>query len=403
MQRKSGFPVANCSIKMPDSIVTPVESPPPLEEETEQRRQQLINFGHSQWGFNNWNWAVTKQELDFVDAAGNGKYTAGVVAFVSVTVKSFDIQRENIGYATSLSNNKGMAIYKSRKCAVTNALRETLLSFGGSVATELMELLDTQKVDAPSVPNPIPNTTEPENNQNLPNKPVPVEPKNSVVKNIRKEENTTPANCVRPPAIKNAAAVSGPPPVAKAHPIPAPAPAGRVPAPRAAAPPPPRPNSNVSFVLQPVMGALPPGPLYPPRLAPPHVAPPHVFPNYYEYSAGPWHFTYESFDRHHGNVNLNFNIPPKNLVVNSRSGSVECKNACGVRPGPEGEPIQYAPPPQNQGCWIKPTIFYDGFWTEQKVKKWVAEQVEKQFPEDNSNKASSPSNGGQPEPPTSKS
>ncbi|XP_053614262.1 DNA repair protein RAD52 homolog isoform X3 [Plodia interpunctella] len=246
MQRKSGFPVANCSIKMPDSIVTPVESPPPLEEETEQRRQQLINFGHSQWGFNNWNWAVTKQELDFVDAAGNGKYTAGVVAFVSVTVKSFDIQRENIGYATSLSNNKGMAIYKSRKCAVTNALRETLLSFGGSVATELMELLDTQKVDAPSVPNPIPNTTEPENNQNLPNKPVPVEPKNSVVKNIRKEENTTPANCVRPPAIKNAAAVSGPPPVAKAHPIPAPAPAGRVPAPRAAAPPPPRPNSNGS-------------------------------------------------------------------------------------------------------------------------------------------------------------
>ncbi|CAG5055780.1 unnamed protein product [Parnassius apollo] len=87
---------------------------------------------------------------------------------------------------------------------------------------------------------------------------------------------------------------------------------------------------------------------------------------------------------------MNFNIPPKNLVVNSRTGS-ECKNAC-VRPnGPEGEPVQYGPT-QNQGCWIKPTIFYDGFWTEQKVKKWVAEQVEKQFPEDASQKSSSPSN-----------
>lgn len=31
--------------------------------EQQQRRQQLINFGHSQWGFNNWSWTVTKQEL----------------------------------------------------------------------------------------------------------------------------------------------------------------------------------------------------------------------------------------------------------------------------------------------------------------------------------------------------
>ena len=45
----------------------------------------------------------------------NGKYCAGVVAFVSITVKSFDIHRENIGYATSTANSKGFAIYKSRK------------------------------------------------------------------------------------------------------------------------------------------------------------------------------------------------------------------------------------------------------------------------------------------------
>lgn len=113
------------------------------------------------------------------------------------------------------------------------------------------------------------------------------------------------------------------------------------------------------------MGSVVPSMYGPTRMAPPQLPP--VYPNYYEY--GPWHF-YEP----HGNVNLNFNIPPKNLVVNSRAGSVECKNQCR-----EGEVLQYAPQ-QNRGCWIKPSIFYDGFWTEHKVKKWVAEQVEKQFP-----------------------
>lgn len=51
---------------------------------------------------------------DFVDIT-IGKYCAGVVAFVSVSVKNIDINRENIGYATSTANSKGFAIYKSRK------------------------------------------------------------------------------------------------------------------------------------------------------------------------------------------------------------------------------------------------------------------------------------------------
>lgn len=52
--------------------------------------------------------------LDFVDCVGN-KCTAGVAAFVSVTVKSFDIHRENVGYATALGPNKGSAIHRARK------------------------------------------------------------------------------------------------------------------------------------------------------------------------------------------------------------------------------------------------------------------------------------------------
>lgn len=51
---------------------------------------------------------------DFVDFT-NGKYCAGVVSLVSITVKSFDIHRACTGYATSVANSKGLAIYKSRK------------------------------------------------------------------------------------------------------------------------------------------------------------------------------------------------------------------------------------------------------------------------------------------------
>ncbi|XP_038211320.1 DNA repair protein RAD52 homolog isoform X3 [Zerene cesonia] len=220
MQRKPGFPVANCNIKMPESVVPDI--PGDDDWEPQQRRQQLINFGHSQWTFNNWSWSVTKQDLDFVELV-NGKYTAGVAAFVNVSVKSFDIHRENVGYATSVGVTKGSAIHRARKCAVTNALRETLLSFGGSVASDLLELLEANKAETPVEP-------QQENNPNLLNKPT--EPKNSQ----RKDPESASGMRVPPPAIKNAAV----PPVALAHPMPANLPA-RPPAnaPRAAAP---RPN-----------------------------------------------------------------------------------------------------------------------------------------------------------------
>ncbi|CAK1553105.1 unnamed protein product [Leptosia nina] len=233
MQRKPGFPVANCNIKMPDSTLVSEVGDDDIEPQ--QRRQQLINFGHSQWGFNNWNWTVTKQDLDFVELQ-NGRYSAGVAAFVNVTVKNLDLHRENVGYATSNGVTKGSAIHRARKCAVTNALRETLLSFGGNVSTELLELLETNKPES-TVP-------EPEST------PKPTEPKNLV----RKEEivlNGASVNVPNvipirppPPAIKNA--VNIPPPIAKAHPMPAnlPPAANRPPlaAPR---PPPPPPAPHV--------------------------------------------------------------------------------------------------------------------------------------------------------------
>lgn len=51
---------------------------------------------------------------DFVDYS-NGKYSAGVVAFVSVSVSSLGLHREDVGYATTVSHQKGSAIYNARK------------------------------------------------------------------------------------------------------------------------------------------------------------------------------------------------------------------------------------------------------------------------------------------------
>ncbi|XP_045777372.1 DNA repair and recombination protein RAD52-like isoform X2 [Maniola jurtina] len=263
MQRKPGFPVANCNIRIPDSTA-PSEGVE--EEEPPQRRQQLINYGHSQWGFNNWSWAVTKQDLDFVEIS-NGKYTAGVVSFVSVSVKGLGIHRENVGYATSTAPHKGAAIHNSRKCAVTNALRETLLSFGGTVATDLLELLEANRNDTPhqnqnQTPNqnPVKNqnhvSSDPihENNQNIANTTANKVTEKSVSK-VKKDEVPGAAKLPTGP-LKNMVQ-----PVAKAHPMPANVPANV----------PPNVPPNVANRPQPTANA----PRHPP-LAP---APPTLRPN----------------------------------------------------------------------------------------------------------------------------
>lgn len=64
---------------------------------------------------------------DFVDF-NNGKFCAGVVAFVSVNVISLGLHREDVGYATTQSPQKGSAIYNARK-VITISPYTTVLSF----------------------------------------------------------------------------------------------------------------------------------------------------------------------------------------------------------------------------------------------------------------------------------
>lgn len=137
--------------------------------------------------------------------------------------------------------------------------------------------------------------------------------------------------------------------------------------------------SNVSYLVQHVMP-----PLYSVQCGTSHTPPPPLYHNTFYTEFPPWPL-YDNYERHHNKVNVNISMPPKNFTMNGRTGMMECQQSCGGRTPPMNGPedvslgtSNYIPHPFNiNGAWIKPTIFYDGFWTEQKVKKWVAEQMDK--------------------------
>lgn len=142
---------------------------------------------------------------------------------------------------------------------------------------------------------------------------------------------------------------------------------------------------NVSYVVQRVMP-----PLYsvhsatPPPPPPPPTHPP-IYHNAYFTEllptlSSPWPLTYDNFNRHHGNVNLRCNIPPKNFVINAQPDcSQSSSSGQSVSRGFSPPGNSFIPHSVNiNSSWIKPSIFYDGFWTEQKVKNWVTEQNDKE-------------------------
>lgn len=145
--------------------------------------------------------------------------------------------------------------------------------------------------------------------------------------------------------------------------------------------PPPLPSShhpsNLSYLVQHVMP-----PLYSVQCGTPNTPPPPIYHNTFFSQLPPWSL-YDDFERHHNKVNMN--MQPKNFVMSGRTGMTECRQACRGRLPPSNSPDNpsigtnnFIPHPFNMnGAWIKPTIYYDGFWTEQKVKKWVTDQTDK--------------------------
>lgn len=375
---------------------------------------------------------------DFIDYA-NGKFSAGVVAFVSVTVKHLGISREDVGYATSVASQKGSAIHNARKVSiyftfwrigffrfdhiftplicfqssVTNALRETLLSFGGTIATQLLEQLECNRLesqtntersslpinhgDAPvnggEVRNAIANSDN--KKQNCPPYKDSRESSSSSGDSRKMDESKSPQR----PAVAVASTAHMDKPQMSCNPRVKPTEMPNHPAKPAAGmgqglaanqnvmkmPPPllQQVPPNVSYVVQRVMpplysvhSAAPP----PPLPTQPH--PPHYHNAYYTelLPTAPWPLTYDNFNRHLGNVNLRCNVPPKNFVINAQPDcSQSSSSGRSVSRGFSPPSNSFMPHSVNiNSSWIKPSIFYDGFWTEQKVKNWVTEQNDKE-------------------------
>lgn len=252
--------------------------------------------------------------------------------------------------------------------SVTNALRETLLSFGGTIATKLLEQLEnnrlesqtnTEQITAPinhpnvaingiDVRNVMANSDN--NQQKSPGKDYRTSSSSSG--DSRKVDSTSTAHIDKPqmsctPRVK---------------PMEMPKAAGMPPLLPQQAPP------NVSYVVQRVLP-----PLYNATPPPLHhsVYYTHLVPT------PPWPLTYDNFNR---NGNSRCNVPP-NFVINTLPNCSQSSSS--------GQSVSrgFSPPGNNvmphsvniNSSWIKPSIFYDGFWTEQKVKNWVTEQNDKEY------------------------
>ncbi|XP_012258707.2 DNA repair protein RAD52 homolog isoform X1 [Athalia rosae] len=141
------MPAIKESAKDPSSSNTREISRVPEELDTGFRDQlctknDLITIANETFGNNKWSHFVTNQTLDFVEYV-TGKYHVGCATFVKVQLSN-GITHEDLGYSNSSGTNKGLVIFSARTSSITNALRNTLLYFGGEVAIKIRALLNVK-------------------------------------------------------------------------------------------------------------------------------------------------------------------------------------------------------------------------------------------------------------------
>ncbi|XP_046753516.1 DNA repair protein RAD52 homolog [Diprion similis] len=105
-------------------------------------KNDLISMANEIFGENEWNHTVTNQTLDFVEYTAN-KYHVGCAAFVKVQLRDGTIH-EDLGYSNSEGPNKGVVIFSARTGSITNALKNTLLCFGGDITSKIRNYIKTK-------------------------------------------------------------------------------------------------------------------------------------------------------------------------------------------------------------------------------------------------------------------
>ncbi|KAF8800620.1 hypothetical protein BYT27DRAFT_7116857 [Phlegmacium glaucopus] len=114
---------------------------------------KVINLANEVFGFNGWSSSIVNLNTDFVDLIeATGKYNVGVTAIVRVTLRDGTFH-EDIGYGL-LENGrqKGAALDKSKKEAVTDAIKRALRNFGNVLGNCLYDKSYTSEVVKMKVP-----------------------------------------------------------------------------------------------------------------------------------------------------------------------------------------------------------------------------------------------------------
>lgn len=99
-------------------------------------RLQIIDLANMSFGESGWSFSISNVSVDYLDQNDSGHYSAGTSAVVRVE-RSNGIFREEVGYGVSVDQDKGEAISKAKKSAVTDGLKGAVLNFGGDIARKI--------------------------------------------------------------------------------------------------------------------------------------------------------------------------------------------------------------------------------------------------------------------------
>ncbi|KAL1746044.1 DNA repair protein Rad52/59/22 [Schizophyllum fasciatum] len=106
---------------------------------------QIINLANEVFGFNGWSTNVVDLTTDYIDEK-NGRYSVGVTSIVRVTLRD-GAYHEDIGYGQGDNQpNKGQALDKAKKEAVTDGMKRALRHFGNVVGNCLYDKSYTDRV-----------------------------------------------------------------------------------------------------------------------------------------------------------------------------------------------------------------------------------------------------------------
>ncbi|KAG8898782.1 DNA repair protein rad52 [Tulasnella sp. 403] len=114
---------------------------------------KVINLANEVFGFNGWSSSITSLTVDFIDFNEQAqRYSVGVTAIVRVTLRD-GVFHEDVGYGMlENSKQKGVALDKCKKEAVTDGVKRALRNFGNVLGNCLYDKSYTTEVVKMKVP-----------------------------------------------------------------------------------------------------------------------------------------------------------------------------------------------------------------------------------------------------------